>query len=142
MAIWLKLVGAVDDPMRDPWLTGRSDLHDEVGFSKKASVEVGEELVLYAIPQAKVIGLAKVVSHPEFNGSHARWPWRSRINLLVAIADYDRAPDLEDIRGADGRDLSKSVQRQSHIELRWDEYARARDLLKAAADPSKGDLDV
>jgi hypothetical protein len=142
MAIWLKLVGAVDDPMPDSWLTGRSDLRNEVGFNKKASVDVGEELVLYAIPQGKVIGLAKVVSHPEFNGGHARWPWRSKIHLLLAIADYDRAPDLDDICEDGGRDLSKSVRRQSHIELHWGEYAQARDLLNAASDPVQGDLHV
>jgi hypothetical protein len=140
MATWLKLVGATDDPMPDVWLTSRTDLREEVGFSKKANVDVGEDLVLYAIPQRKIIGLAKVVSHPQPSDDHERWPWRSKIKLTLAIADYARAPDLDEISEAGDRDLSKSVQRQSHIELTWDEFARARDLLKAAYDPSQGDL--
>jgi hypothetical protein len=140
MAIWLKLVGAVDDPMPDPWLTGRSDLQNEVGFNKRATVDIGEELVLYAIPQGKIIGIAKVNSHPVWNGSHARWPWRSKVSLQLAIADYDRAPELADIREPGGRDLSQSVQRQSHIELRWGEFVRARDALEAAFDSAQGDL--
>jgi hypothetical protein len=51
MAIWLKLVGAMDDPMPDPWLTGRSDLRDEVGFNKRARVDIGEELVCTRSPR-------------------------------------------------------------------------------------------
>jgi hypothetical protein len=140
MTIWLKLVGATDDPMPDPWLTGRTDLHNEVGFTKRAKVEIGEELVLYAIPQRKVIGIARVKAHPVWNGKHARWPWRSETNLELAIADYGRAPDLSDIEEPGGRDLSKSVQRQSHIELQWGEWVRARDALGAAYDPAQGDL--
>jgi hypothetical protein len=34
------------------------------------------------------------------------------------------------------------VQRQSHIELRWGEFALARDALAAALDPARGDLGV
>ena len=67
MAMWLKLVGAVDDPMPDPWLTGRSDLREEVGFNKRATVDVGEQLVLYAIPQQKGDRACNgpLASHPE-----------------------------------------------------------------------------
>ena|ERR1700693_3718604 len=127
MAMWLKLVGAVDDPMPDPWLTGRSDLREEVGFNKRATVDVGEQLVLYAIPQQKVIALATVHSHPIRNDQYA-------------ITDYDRAPDLSDLQEPGGRELSQSVQRQSHIELRWGEFVLARDALAAALDPARGDL--
>jgi hypothetical protein len=140
MTIWLKLVGAVDEPMPDPWLTGRSDLHTEVGFNKKANVEIGEALVLYAIPQRKVIGIAKVNSHPIMSGGESRWPWRSKSSLILAVADYDRALDLDDIEEPGGRDLSASVQRQSHIVLHWGEYERARAGLEAACDPSQGDI--
>lgn len=139
MAIWLKLVGAVDDPMPDPWLTKRSDLRNEVGFNKRATVDIGEELILYAIPQGKIIGIAKVNSHPVWSGNHARWPWRSKVSLRLAIADYNRAPELSDMQEPGGRDLSRSVQRQSHIELRWGEYVRACDALQAAYDPAQGD---
>lgn len=140
MAPWLKLVGAVDDPMPDPWLTKRADLRDEVGFTRRAAVDIGEELVLYAIPQRKVIGIAEVASHPVRSGNDQRWPWRSKVRLKLAIADYDRAPDLDDIEEPGGRDLSKSVQRQSHIKLRWHEYERAREALRQAYDPSSGDI--
>jgi hypothetical protein len=140
MAVWLKLVGATDDPMPDPWLTGRSDLRTEVGFNKRASVEIGEELVLYAVPQGKAIALARVKSHPIFNGTQERWPWRSQISLQLAIADYDRAPDLAEIEEPGGRELSKSVQRQSHIELRWGEFVRARAALEGAYDHERGDV--
>lgn len=140
MAIWLKLVGATDDPMPDPWLTQRADLREEVGFTTRARVDIGEELVLYAIPQRKLIGIAEVVSHPILSSSEDRWPWRSKIRLRIAIADYQRAPDLVDIYEPGGRDLKQSVRRQSHIELRWDEYVRARDALRAACDRALGDI--
>ena len=141
MATWLKLVGAIDQPMPDPWLTERADLREEVGFNKKASVDVGEDLILYAIPQGKIIALAKVRSHPQHTRKEERWPWRSKIELMLAIADYDRAPDLEeDIEEPGGRDLSQSVGRQSHIELKWGEFARARELLEKACDQGRGDL--
>jgi hypothetical protein len=140
MTIWLKLVGAVDEPMPDPWLTGRSDPHTEVGFNKRANVEIGEELVLYAIPQRKVIGIAAVNSHPIKSGEDSRWPWRSKSSLILAIADYDRALDLDEIEDPGGRELSASVRRQSHIALDWQEYERARAGLEAACDPSLGDI--
>lgn len=140
MTIWLKLVGAVDDPMPPDWLTSRSDLRDEIGFTKRAKVEIGEELVLYAVPQARIIGIAKVESHPVWDQHHERWPWRSKTRLQLAIADYERAPTLADIEEPGGRSLSKSVQRQSHIELHWAEYLSARDALQAACDTGAGDI--
>jgi hypothetical protein len=140
MTIWLKVVGAVDDPMPDPWLILRGDLRHEMGFHKKANVEIGDELVLYAIPQRKVIGIAKVNSPPAWSGKHPRWPWRSTSTLELAIADADRAPSLEDIEEPGGRNLSESVQRESQIELRRGEYARARAALEQACDPARGDV--
>jgi hypothetical protein len=139
MAIWLKLVGAVDQPMPDPWLAGRLDLRTEVGFNTRASVDIGEELVLYAVPQRRIIGIAEVLSHPIWSGKEERWPWRSKIRLKLAIADYDRAPTLDDIEEPGGRDLSKSVQRRGQMKLRWGEYARARDALERAFEPALGD---
>jgi hypothetical protein len=127
--------------MPDPWLEGRRDLRDEVGFTKRAAVDIGEELVMYAIPQQRIIGIAEVASHP-IKGNKAgeeRWPWRSRIAWKIAIADYDRCPTLGDISTPDGRDLRTSVQRQSHISLTWAEYERARSLLEDAFDASRGD---
>jgi hypothetical protein len=138
--IWLKLVGAIDAPMPDPWLEARRDLRDEVGFTKRAAVDIGEELVMYAIPQQRIIGIAEVVSHP-IKGpktGEERWPWRSKIAWKIAIADYDRCPTLADIATPE-RDLRKSVQRQSHIGLSWSEFERARALLEDAFDPTRGD---
>jgi hypothetical protein len=126
--------------MPDQWLAGRSDLHEEVGFATRAKVEIGDELILYAIPQRKIIGVAEVLSHPIKSGKEERWPWRSKTRLKLGIVDYDRAPDLSDIEEPGGRELSKSVQQKSHLELRWAEYARARDELERAFDVSKGDL--
>ena len=142
MAIWLKLVGAVDAPMPNPWLEGRNDLRDEVGFAKRAAVDVGEELVMYAIPQRRIIGIAEVMSHPikADRAGEERWPWRSRIAWKIAIADYSRCPTLMDISVPGHRDLRSSVQRQSHIGLTWAEYERARSLLVEAFDAERGDL--
>jgi hypothetical protein len=139
MTAWLKLVGATDQPMPDLWLTDRSDLRREVGFTKRAAVDIGEELVLYAVPQGKIIGIAEVLSHPARSRKEERWPWRSRIRLKLGIADYARAPDLEDIQEPGGRPLKKSVQRQSHISLKWAELTRAREALEEACDDSLGD---
>lgn len=140
MAIWLKLVGAVDDPMPPNWLSA-TVLKQEVGFTKKAAVDIHEELVFYAIPQGKIIAIAEVMSHPIWNGTkEPRWPWRSKIKLKLAIADYHRAPELADIQEPGGRDLKKSVQRQSHIKLRWGEYSLARSALEHTVDLDQGDL--
>ena len=140
MTAWLKLVGATDYPMPDPWLVGRDDLNDEVGFATRASVEIGEELVLYAIPQRRIIAIAEVLSHPVFGSKEERWPWRSRIRLKLAIADFARAPNLTDVQEPNGRDLSKSVQRRSHMALNWNELQRARSALEKAYDSSQGVL--
>lgn len=127
--------------MPDRWLEGRKDLRDEVGFTKRAAVDIGEELVMYAIPQRRIIGIAEVVSHP-IKGTkigEERWPWRSKIAWKIAIADYDRCPSLIDIATPGGRDLRSSVQRQSHISLHWAEYERARTMLEDAFDTTRGD---
>jgi hypothetical protein len=142
MTTWLKLIGAVDAPMPDQWLEGRKDLHDEVGFTTRANVEIADELVMYAIPQRRIVGIAEVQSHPirgQKTGEE-RWPWRSEIRWRIAIADYDRCPSLDDIEEPGGRNLRASVQRQSHIGLRWGEYQRAQTLLDEAFDPDLGDL--
>lgn len=126
--------------MPDPWLTERSDLTSEIGFGSRANVEIGEELVLYAIPQRKIIGIAEVTSHPIRSGKEERWPWRSKVRLKLAISDYDRAPNLDDVAVPEGRDLNKAVQRRGHLGLKWAELVRARDALTKAVDVSKGDL--
>ena len=140
MTAWLKLVGATDNPMPDPWLLGRLDLHNEAHFTTRAGVEIGEELVLYAVPQRRVIGLAEVVSHPVHSGRDERWPWRSKTKLKLAIADYDRAPALDDLQSVGGRDLNKAVQRRSHMKLDWAELQAAKQALEKAFEASKGDL--
>jgi hypothetical protein len=140
LTTWLKLVGAIDAPMPDPWLTSRADLKTEVGFGSKANVEIGEELVLYAIPQRKIIGIAEVTSHPIRSAKEERWPWRSKVRLKLAIADYKRAPDLDDVAVPGGRDLRKAVQRRGHLALEWAELVRARDALLKAVDVREGDL--
>jgi hypothetical protein len=140
MTTWLKLVGAIDAPMPDPWLTERSDLRSEVGFGSRANVEIGEELVFYAIPQRKIIGIAEVTSHPIRSAKEERWPWRSKVRLKLAISDYGRAPDLDDVAVPGGRDLNKAVQRRGHLALKWAELTRARDALTKAVDTSKGDV--
>jgi hypothetical protein len=142
MSIWLKLIGAVDAPMPDQWLDGRKDLHDEVGFTTRANVEIGDELVMYAIPQRRIVGIAEVQSHPikSQKTGEERWPWRSKIRWRVAIADFDRCPTLDDIEEPRGRNLRASVRRQSHISLRWGEYQRAKELLDEAFEASLGDL--
>lgn len=140
MTTWLKLVGATDVPMPDPWLTERSDLKSEVGFGSRANVEIGEELVLYAVPQRKIIGIAEITSHPIRSAKEERWPWRSKVRLKVAIAQYERAPNLDDIAVPGGRDLNKAVQRRGHLALNWAELVRAREAIAKAVDVSKGDL--
>lgn len=140
MGTWLKLVGATDAPMPNRWLDGRSDLRDEVGFTKRSSVDIADALVMYAIPQGRIIGIAEVRSHPikSPKTGEERWPWRSKIEWRIAIADYGRCPTLDEIE--DGRrSLRKSVQRQSHIGLSWGEYQRARELLEEAFDAQLGD---
>lgn len=141
--IWLKLVGATDRPMPRRWLDGRADLRDEVGFTKRANVEVADPLVMYAIPQGRIIGIAEVRSHPirSPKTGEERWPWRSKIEWTIAIADYERCPILSDIEDG-SRNLSKSVQRQSHIGLSWAEFQRAKALLERAFAPELGDRRV
>jgi hypothetical protein len=126
--------------MPDPWLTERSDPRSQVGFGSRANVEIGEELVLYAIPQRKIIGIAEVTSHPMRSGKEERWPWRSKVRLKVAIAQYERAPNLDDVAVPGGRDLNKAVQRRGHLALNWAELVRAREAVAKAVDVSKGDL--
>jgi hypothetical protein len=113
----------------------------QVGFTTRANVEIADEPVMYAIPQRRIVGIAEVQSHP-IKGpktGEERWSWRSKIRWRIAIADYNRCPTLGDIGEPGGRNLSASVQRQSHISLRWGEYQRAKELLDDVFDLSLGD---
>ena len=50
--------------MPNNWLEGRTDRNDEVGSTTRASVEIADELLMYAIPQRRIVGIAEVQSHP------------------------------------------------------------------------------
>jgi hypothetical protein len=148
MALWLKLVGSSDWPMpKDMWLSGRTDLLTSVGFPKNPSVRAGDQLVYYAVGPSKVIGIVSVVSDPVqesgLTEKERRWGFRCKVTPRIAISEYARAPDLEDLEPPGRRPpLKKSIPQKSHIRLTQDEFDRAVSALEVAFDGSRGDVRV
>jgi hypothetical protein len=141
MAIWLKLLGAVDAPMPPRWLDARVDLSDEVGLTTRAAVEIADDLVAYAIPQRKIIGIAEVVSHP-IKGQkkgEKRWPSRSRIRWKIAIVDYERPRSRRHLRAGTSAPLEVRFGGSPTSPCGGGSSDRARAALNAVFDPGQGD---
>ena len=139
--VFLKAVGATDDPMAPDWMDSAPQELSVIHFSKKpASIRVDDYLVYYAAGYAKLFGIVQVFSKPEHDAQRRRWPYWCRIRPKLMIRDFDRAPDVEVLNAPGGRDFRKTVMQLDYTFLEDDEYERAVEALVMAADPSRGDI--
>lgn len=96
--------------------------------SKRPSVEVGEQAILYAAVWQAIFAVVEIAGPPEHDPARTRWSWRFAIRPLVVVADLHDAPPVE----AAGV-FPQSLWRHSHIRLTEEQFAWARELIEAAA---------
>jgi len=75
-----------------------------------------------------VFAVVEIVGIPEHDPQRPRWSWRFAIRPLAAVCDLHDAPPVE----AAGV-FPQSIWRHSHIRLTEEQFARARELIEAAA---------
>ena len=122
MQTWLKLIGSVKRPLTDPDYQGRWEAK-HIGFRKtgKPSFRVGDQVFLYAPGGTKsIFALAEIISDPEINEQYdpneeGSCYWNVKVNYLIN-QPVDCGINIEEIT-TKNRNLSKSIQRQSHIRL-------------------------
>ena len=125
MTQWLLVRGRGDRPLAahvDPQQIRRHS------SSKRPSVQRGDRAVLYAAVWQAIFGVVDVVGDPENDPGRERWSWTFAIEPVVVVTDLDHAPAVE----AAGI-FPQSLWRHSHIRLSDEQFARAVELVGAAA---------
>jgi EVE domain len=127
---WLKMLGTTEKKMKDAWLEER-----EVEFftsRKRMNMRPGDRVAYYATGLGSVFAIGTVKSfpyeHPDGNGEGFDW----RINVeLDRYREFIHEGTALELIDAGGRDLRKSIRRQSHIKLRPDEFEAISTALAA-----------
>jgi hypothetical protein len=122
MQTWLKLIGSGKQPITEHPFYGKYDDRC-VGFRKtnKPSIRSGDSLFLYAPGGSKrIFALAEAISDPEPNPQYdphneASCFWNLNVRYLINLS-VNSGIHIDEI-STNQRNLSKSIQRQSHIKL-------------------------
>ena len=135
MQTWLKLIGSAKKPLTHPEYKGRWD-KKYIGFRKtrRPSIRSGDYLFLYAPGGTKsIFALAEATSDPEINTQYNREEegscyWNVNVQYLINLP-VNSGIHIEEITTKQ-RNLLKSIQRQSHIQLSVEESRLAYDKLQ------------
>jgi len=127
---WLKLIGCSKNPITDPPFYGVYS-HNHVGFRKerKPGIRMGDRIFLYAPGGSKrIFALAEAISNPEVDvdydpQEYGSCQWKIRVRYLINLP-VTSGIHIDEI-STDQRDLTLSIQRQSHIKLFPAEYEGA-----------------
>ena len=138
MRTWLKLIGSVKEPITGYPYYGKYDT-GIVGFRKnrKPSVRLGDSLFLYAPGGSKrIFALAEVTSDPEYDAAYDPQEegstfWIVKVRYVISLA-VESGIHIDEIT-THRRNLLKSIQRQSHIELLPEESELAYSKLQKKA---------
>ncbi|MEZ5101964.1 MAG: hypothetical protein R3C15_19620 [Thermoleophilia bacterium] len=149
MSVWeprerqkfLKAVGSSDDPMAADWMDSAPQEMSVIHFARQpASVRVDDYLVYYAAGWGKLIGVVRVFAKPAFDAQLGRWPYVAPIRPLLMIRDFSRAPAVDVLNVAGGRDFRRTVMQMDYALLEDAEYERAALALRGSVDVSRGDF--
>jgi hypothetical protein len=138
MQTWLKLIGSGKEPITEYPYYGNYTL-EYIGFRKanKPSIRLGDLLFLYAPGGSKrIFALAEATSGPEPNPEYdpeneASCYWNVNIIYLINLS-VNSGIHIDEI-STNQRNLSKSIQRQSHIRLLQEESELADSKLRKKA---------
>jgi hypothetical protein len=142
MAIWLKLVGSGKVPITEHPFYGIYS-GEEVGFRKTRtpSIRAGDQLFLYAPGGSKrIFALAEATTDPQYDNSYdpqreGSCFWVVKLRFLINLP-VNSGIHIDEITTSQ-RNLSKSIQRQSHIRLLPEEGELAFSKLQKKAQTSR-----
>lgn len=123
MTRWLLVRGRGDRPLPRHVRPGEIRAHSS---SRRPSVQRGDAAILYAAVWQAIYGVVEVVGSPENDPARTRWAWRFPILPIAVVCDLTDAPAAEE-----AGIFPQSVWRHSHIRLRDDQFAVARELIEA-----------
>ncbi len=138
MQTWLKLIGSNKEPITEHPFYGKYD-ETQVGFrkNKRPSIHSGDQIFLYAPGGSmSIFTLAEVISDPEINPQYnpeeeGSCYWNINVRYLINLP-VSSGIHLNEIT-TEQRDLSKSIQQQSHIRLLPEELDLAYSKLNKKA---------
>jgi hypothetical protein len=121
---WLKLLGTTGHQMQDDW--SNEDKRDEgfVASRKRMSMRPGDRIVCYATGVGSVFAVGTVTSFPHKAPDDEGFEWRVGVELENPKQFLHEGVPL-DYLNVDGRDLRKSIKRQSHVKLTSAEFEAA-----------------
>jgi hypothetical protein len=129
---WLKVIGTSKGPLRDDWGNHAPPILRSASFKKRpgeGSFVPGDDFVYYALRGdiSRVVAIGRVVGQPNYDRSREEdpgWPWLVDVDIAAKKDLISEGFPLH-ILECD-RNLTKAVQRRSHMRLTPDEFARAR----------------
>jgi hypothetical protein len=135
MRTWLKLIGSSIEPITDAPYYGNFNT-EYVGFRKtrKPSIRLGDNLFLYAPGGSKrIFALVEATSDPEHDSTYdpqneASCFWKVNVRYSINLP-VNSGIHIDEICTKQ-RNLSKSILRQSHIQLSVEESELALNKLQ------------
>ena len=135
MNTWLKLIGCSKKPITGEPYCGCYKLK-YVGFRKesKPGIRTGDYLFLYAAGGSKqIFALAEAINEPKRNDNYnpdeqGSCRWNLNVEYLINLP-VDSGIHIDEI-STEQRDLTASIQRQSHISLHPEESSLAFSKLQ------------
>lgn len=125
---WLKLLGTTGHQMQDDWQHEGERATDFVASRKRMSMRPGHRVVCYATGVGSVFAVGTVTSFPYKAPDEEGFEWRVGVELEDAKQFLHEGVPL-DYLNVDGRDLRKSIKRQSHVRLTSAEFEAAVQAL-------------
>jgi hypothetical protein len=125
---WLKLLGTADHPMQDDWRNEGNRSKDFVSSRKRMKMKPGDRIVCYATGIGSVFAVGTVTSFPYKQADDEGFEWRVGVELDKAKEFLHEGVPL-DYLSVDGRDLRRSIKRQSYIKLVPVEFEAAAKAL-------------
>jgi hypothetical protein len=126
-AYWLKMIGMTEEPCPENYERSYVDY-----AQRPRRVRQGDYMVLYAVGGSKRVFAHVEVTSPIYNSGRERFPYRTDIRYLINLPS-SAGVHIDEV-STPKRDLVRSIQRASYIELQSDEYECAVSKLQAASE--------
>jgi hypothetical protein len=130
---WLKALGSAANPLPEDWQSMQV-LTEAVMFARRPMVRMGDKIVYYASGTGVFFARGTVTSQPYLR-KHIptdleNWPWYVDVRLEAQVDHLRFGVPLKNL-SVDGREVTVSMRRRSHIRLTEAEYGAAVDALPA-----------
>lgn len=124
--IWIKALGggAREARIPDDWATVADGLFNHsVTFGRHPNMKRGDKIALYASGWKLIFAVGEVTgaAYQAESVADTPWPWRVNVHLHQSVRFVHDGVPLDEL-SVDGRDLSVSMRRRSHMRLSDAEY--------------------